>query len=264
MDEFRKLMIITKYQFMNHVRGKRLVALLLITAMMITLLLTVMWYYNSFEGMDALGFGKQWVSVVGFLTVMAALFFGGDAIAGEFHTGTAYYLLPNPVRRETLFFGKYAASVMAGLIVLGVYWVVGFATTLAYYGNIPGEFFESFSLNVLFLMSIMALSYFFSALFKTGTTSIVFTAVMYFFVFSIIETVAMFSGVEPWFSISYASNVINLVFAQDYSHTAVIGARRMNMYVFNPYIWEGTIIMLGYLAVSLLLGVWIFIRKDVT
>ena len=56
---------------------------------------------------DSPEFFAVWVTSMGTLAILGAVFFGGDAIASEFEHKTGYILFPNPVKRITLVVGKY-------------------------------------------------------------------------------------------------------------------------------------------------------------
>ena len=264
MNEFQKMLVIFRYQFRNYIRGKRILIMFLITFLMALTLGLVMIFSVDTSALSSLEFAKMWLAPISFLTVLAAIFFAGDAISGEFHTGTAYYLLPNPVRRESIFFGKYLASFLAALIGIGLYWCVSFGAILYLYSTIKIEILESLGLNVLYLASIIALTYFFSSLFKNSTVSIVMTFIIYLFVFSIVDSIAVFSGFEPWYSITYASQVITLVLTPNYQHIVKISRGKMVFYSFQPYIWEGIVIMVAYLIISTVISLLLFVRKEVT
>lgn len=267
MNDLAQMVIISRYQFRNYLRAKRLLILFLITIIIAAIYLIVVSIYVNPEDMTVKNFSRNWASPVSFLVILASLFFGGDAIAGEYQNRTGYFLFPNPIKRYTIIWGKFLASFLASLIVVLSYWVIAIVDIFYYYSTIPNAVWYSLSLSILFLISLLSLTYLFSSLFKSGAIAITIVAIIYFFVFNIVDSISMLSGVEPWFSITYGASVITLVFdgnyIGDYTHKQVMQAgKHMNFTTYNPYIWEGIAIMVLYFVISAILASIIFRYKE--
>ena len=267
MNDLAQMLVISKYQFRNYLRAKRLLILFLITIAIAAIYLIVISIYVNPEDMPVKSFSKSWASPVSFLVILASLFFGGDAIAGEYQNRTGYFLFPNPIRRYTIMWGKFLASTLASVIVILSYWLIAIIDIFYYYSTIPDAVWFSLSLSLLFLVSLLSLTYLFSSLFKSGAIAITIVAIIYFFVFNIVDSISMLSGVEPWFSITYGASVITLVFEGnyigDYVHKQVMPVgRQMSLTTYYPYLWEGVVIMIGYFVVSAILATVIFNRKE--
>ncbi|AGB04152.1 hypothetical protein AciM339_0255 [Aciduliprofundum sp. MAR08-339] len=267
MNDLLQMLTITRYQFKNYIRSKRLLTLFMITLAIAILYLVVVQIYINPEYMEIKVFTKNWVSPITYLIILAALFFGGDAIAGEYQSKTGYFLLPNPIRRESILWGKYIASFMASAIVMLTYWIILIADVYYYYGKLPDALWYSFALSFLFLLSLLALTYLFSSMLKTGTVAIVLVAIIYFFVFSIVDTISMLTGHEPWYSITYGASILTLVFQGnyigDYPTKQIIQAGpHFTVTIFNPTIAEGIEIMVAYFIISAILATVIFHYRE--
>jgi ABC-2 type transport system permease protein len=44
------------------------------------------------------------------MVILSGIFFGGDALFGEFQNKTGYFTIPNPVRRSSIYVGKWIAA----------------------------------------------------------------------------------------------------------------------------------------------------------
>jgi len=267
LNDLTQMLVISRYQFKNYIRSKRLLTLLLITLAIVIAYIVVIHIYIDPSYMEVNTFAKDWVSPITFLIILAALFFGGDAIAGEYQSKTGYFLLPNPIRRESIIWGKYLASFLASAIVVLVYWAFAFADIYYYYNEINSALLYSFGLSFLFLLSLLALTYLFSSLLNNGTVAIVLVAIIYFFVFNIVDSISMLTGIEPWYSITYGASILTLVFEGnyigDYPTKQVLQAGpHFTVTIFNPTINEGIAIMLGYFIVSAVLATIIFHYKE--
>ena len=261
--DLRQMLAVAKYQFLNYVRSRRLLALAIITLLIGVIYVAVMAYVGVGKESNALSLIRNWAGNVSFLGILGALFFGGDAIAGEYSKKTGYFLFPQPVKRDAIIWGKYLASYLAALLILLLYWGMAILHTLYYFSEIPVEALYSVALTLLFLASILSLTYLFSALFKNGTVATVMVAILYFFAFSIINSIAMFAGVEPWFSITYASAILTAVLQKPYPpHKTVIDAGVMKVTAYTPTLKEGILILLAYFVISIALTLIIMRYKE--
>ncbi len=267
MNDFSQMLVMAKYQFKNYLRAKRLYILLLITALVIALIVFVHAYYGNPSEDTLKGTASDFASFASTLVVLTALFFGGDAIAAEYQNKTGYFLLPNPIKRYVVFWGKYIASFLASTIILLLYFFSGAVYTYYFHQQIPVEYYYSVLYSFVFLLSLLAFTYLFSTFFKNGAVALTIVAILYFFVFNIIDGVSQIANIEPWFSITYAANIITLVFSGDYigdyPHSKVLHAGRgITITTYNPYIYEGIAIMLAYLLISAILATLIFKWKE--
>ena len=267
MSDVKQMWIMMKYQFKNYMRAKRLYILLLITTLVIALIVSVNVYFGNPSEEPVKNTASSFANFSEILVVLTALFFGGDAIASEYQNKTGYFLLPNPIRRYVIYWGKYLASLLASLIVLLFYLISGLLYTFYFHSTIPVEYLYSILYSFVFLVSLLAFTYLFSTFFKNGAVALTIVAILYFFVFNIIDGVSQIASVEPWFSITYAAGIITLVFQGsymgDYPHSQVIHAGKgLTITMYSPYLWEGVAIMLGYFIISVILGTLVFQRKE--
>ncbi len=265
-SDLGQLFTIFGYQFKNYIRSKRLYILFIITLIIIILFVVVKSYYGNPGNETVKTTAGDFLSFAPTLAVLTALFFGGDAIAAEYQNKTGYFLFPNPVKRYVIFWGKYIASLLASMIILFLYYLVGAIYVYWFHTTIPIEFLFSLLYALIFLLSLLSLTYFFSTLFRNGAIALTIVAILYFFVFNIINGISELAGVEPWYSITYAASIITLVFAGkymgDYHHLTVAHRGVVTISVYMPYLWEGVVIMVAYFLISAALAMVIFGRKE--
>ena len=206
------------------------------------------------------------------MVVFCAIFFGGDTISGEFQNKTGYFLVGNPIRRSSIYIGKWFAALAASLIILGVFTAITLANGLYYFpSSVPYQFEESFVFTLVYLISALGLTFFFSSLFKSSSFSILVTVILLLFGFSLIEElIFVFAHIEPWFLLSYGSEIVGDILTNPYpQHTIQTtgfgpAGRGPTFTTYNPTIPEGLAIMLIYFAVTAVLGLVLFERKEFT
>ncbi len=271
-SSFSQVGTVTKYELLNYFRSRRFFILLIIQALIGGLLTTLVGYYrpDSFVS-TALGFYSSWLGLsVNFLLILSGIFFGGDAISGEFQNKTGYFLVANPLRRSSIYVGKYLGALTASVIVLLVYLAITLGNGLYYFGaNVPSQMVEALAFSLLYLISVLGFTFFFSSLFKSSSMSILVTAILFLFVFPIIQTVVVqLIHIEPWFLIIYGSQIITNVLIDPYPTTVTtrtgFGPNAPSITQYAVTIPEGVAIMIVYFIATAILGLVLFERKEFT
>jgi ABC-2 type transport system permease protein len=270
---FEQSVKLARYQLRNYLRSRRYVLMMAIVAAVGIIYSAVIAYFRpaSFVSDPVTFYSAGWGSGVTFLIVVAGVIFGGDAIAGEFQSKTGYFLMGIPIRRSTIYVGKYFAAFAAALTAVIFYLAILVANGLYYFGAsaFPWQLGASFLLAIVFLLALLGSTFLFSSLFKTSTYATLVVAVLFLFGFTILqELIVVLVKIEPWFLISYASGVIGDIFISPYpAHVTVTrgfgpGAEMMTTY--TPTIVEGVAIMLLYFIATSLLGLFLFEREEFT
>ncbi len=268
-DSLQHTFIITKYELLNFFRTRRFYIIVGIGVAISAILTALVAYYRPATLLASpLAFYQSWWGMsVDFMVVLAGIFFGGDAISGEFQNKTGYFLVGHPIRRASIYTGKWIAAFVASVIVFFLYTGLAVANGLFYFGaTIPWQLGEAVALGLLYLVAVLAFTFLFSALFKSSSMSILVTAILLLFGFTIIqELIIAFAHYEPWFVLTYGGTIVGNVLLATYpAHEVHGGPLNPTLVVFNPYVWEGIVILLGYFVVSALLGLVLFERKEFT
>src|ERR1700724_2465535 len=129
--------VTVRYTFLDYLRSRRFVILLAIMLLISAILTGVVGYYRpaSFVGSGPLSFYASWWSLsITFVVILSGIFFGGDAISGEFQNKTGYFTLPNPIRRSSVDVGKWISAFIAASIVLFIFTAITVANEAYYFG----------------------------------------------------------------------------------------------------------------------------------
>jgi len=270
--------IIARFEILNYFRSRRFLILLVIMLLISGLLTFVIAYEGDSiiagSPPQALAFyGAYWSFAANLIVVFCAVFFGGDAISGEFQNKTGYFLVGNPIRRSSIYVGKWIAALVASLIIIAVFTAIAVGNGLYYLGaNIPIQFGEAFLFTLVYLIAALGFTFFFSSLFKSSSYSILVTVILLLFGFTLIDTVVTnLIHIEPWFTLSYGSNIITNIFTVPYPpHLTTVrgfgggggGGGGPSLTEYIPTIPEGLAIMIIYFAATAILGLLLFERKE--
>ena len=208
MGEFEKLKVVTWYELLKQLRRKRFHGALAITVIAVVLMI------GLYQGLDLprqLGISEaalsQWepeifatfVTNMGAMAALAAVFLAGDAIAGEFERKTGYILFPNPVKRTTLVVGKYLACFIASAAILGVAYIMAAAAMLAFYGTVPVGVLGSLAVTLMFICFMISLAFAFSSVLRGSMGATIAALLTFWVVFTIVTTSLIYAGYDPWF-----------------------------------------------------------------
>ena len=275
-DTLSQAFLLSRYQLRDYLRARRFLLMMAIVAIAGGIISFVVAYYHTtsplVQGLVASAdafYGSFWVVGAGVLIVFAGIIFGGDAIAGEFQNKTGYFLMGLPIRRASVYVGKFLAAYAASLVAVVAYLVILFANGLYYlhWNAFSLPLLESFLIALLYLGALLGAVFLFSSMFKNSLYAVLVVAVLFLFGFSIIQDLIVgLVKVEPWFMITYAENVIGYPFLSSLpAHmTTSQGPRGFTSTTYNPTYAEGFAIMAGYFLLTAVAGLFFFEREEFT
>ena len=259
--------MVTGYEFLKHIRRKRLyivLGLTLAAELAVLILLPVL--MDGYP--DNIMVTAAMLSIGPSLATIGAVFFAGDAIAGEFESKTGYILFPNPVRRITLVAGKYLACCAAVTLLIVFGYVIVSISLFAIYGNVPIETAKSFGLCLLFAGSVLSVTFFFSSVSKGAMGATVMTLLFIMVISGIIESVLLIAGKPYWFLLSTGGDSVAAVYC---GYELLLGGiapegglGMLPIEIETPDIGLTALSMGIYLVVGFLLSIWITKRRQLT
>ncbi|MEM0120366.1 MAG: ABC transporter permease [Thermoprotei archaeon] len=195
------------------------------------------------------------------LLVCAVL--AGDAISRDF-SREGYFTLTQPVRRSQIMLARFLSAFTAALIVLLVTVAIGVGFSEYLYSSVVPNILLITLIGLLYAAALTAFVMMFSSLSKSPSLSIVAAILVLIVAMPIVQSIVEFlSRVEPWFLITYASNVISNLAGQTYPPHLVaqkLGSR--TLYLYSPGVVEGVLIMVGYLVLSGIAAWVVYSRRE--
>ena len=221
--------IVLKYTFLDYLRSKRFFVMVVIALLIGAGMTAGIGYYRPIKILSyAVAFYSDWWVGIGgvtfFVILLSGVFFGGDAISGEFQGKTGYYLLSNPIKRSSICIGKWLSAYLASSFIIGLSALIAIANQLYYFGwTFPYQFGEALLFSWVYLASILGITFLVSSLFKSNALSILVSIIVLSYGFVLIQNILnSFAKMEPWFVLSYASGIIaNILTATGYPEHAV-------------------------------------------
>ena len=209
-DDFRQIYVIAKNEIRKFIRGRRFLIYVLLAAA-IFLLISFLPY----------AFGEHWESTTVFLmahfsftfifVVIAVTLFSSSTYVSEFEERTALILFTRPVKKTTIYIGKFIGCfIMEAVVFIGYYAAMAVAT-FPFFDDAPtmGQYLTSFGCIMLFLFAASGVAALFSVVMKKAGTSAIMTFVTILLLISIVSGVIFFATSEfPWYMLDQASNAV--------------------------------------------------------
>ena len=201
--------VIARYEILNYFRSRRFLILLVIDLLISGLLTFVVAYYGIVPICGNARFRTRILRVLvdgcvsSLIVVFCAVFFGGDAISGEFQNKTGYFLVGNPDSSLVNLCRKMDRLINCFLDHHRHFYRdhAGERILLPRELAFPRQFGEAFVFTIVYLISALGFTFFFSSLFKSSAFSILVTVILLLFGFTLIDTlVTNIAHIEPWFT----------------------------------------------------------------
>ena len=278
-DTVSQALILSRYQLRDYLRSRRFLLMMAIVAAIGGILSFVLARFHTSSTVVGLTsssdafYGTFWAGGVTVVIVFAGIIFGGDAIAGEFQNKTGYFLMGLPIRRASVYAGKFIAAFAASLVAVLVYLGILLANGAVYLGSaaVPLSLFESFAIALLYLLALLGAVFLFSSMFKNSLYAVLVVAVLFLFGFTIIQDlITALVKIEPWFIITYAEGVISYPFLSTLpphvmtSTTTGPRGAMATVTTYAPTYLEGFVIMIGYFVLTAAAGLFFFEREEFT
>jgi len=266
-SDIAQVFTVARYDALKHLRSKRLLGLLVLEALLIGLMFGLPIALGNDTSDDPATYMSGYVSWVEILVVIGATMFAGDAIVSEFQSRTGYLLFPNPVKRSSIFMGKYISTLGIIVLMLVVYYGISAVLTFAMTGGSTFLWVYSMLFAFAYGAAAAALGFLISAVFKGATGSLVLTFFTLLMILPMIAGILPIGEIKPWFIVTFCGSVITAIMTKpyptDYMQSFDMGnGDLMTYWSYYPEIWLSLAVIAVYAVVSLVLGLYLFKRRE--
>jgi len=267
----RQIVTVATYELLKYLRGRRLLAIVLLTVIVSAVFLVVPPVIGSAYPKDPQEFATDMLRFLGILSILSATFFGADAIVSEYESKTGYFVFPNPIRKTSIFLGKFVASALVAAGTVELYYLVVLVSVRVIDGSIPANAGVSFAYSLVYLLAILAIAYLFSTVMRSSVYSLVLTFFTFFLILPIVDAVGSFAKFKPWFSITFASGIAQNVLLNPYptdiisNRTTLAGINagtQISIAQYYPAIQLSLIVMGAYFFVAFVFAIIIARRRE--
>lgn len=251
--------IVAVYEIRKYLRGRRLLGMLVLVALIVGLLLGLPPVLGAKYASTPDAFVATFTEFAGILIVLCGALFAADALSSEHEKRTGYFLFPNPVRRETIVAGKFLASLAASGFIVLLYYAAASLSAWAITGGLTVDIGLSALYALAYTVCVVGVAFLLSALLKGTVTATVLTFFLFTLVFTLVEGLLRAASVSPWFLPSAASGIIGDVLAPP---TTLPGPAGRFTAGFVPDVPTSLAVFGAYFFVSAVLAILLFRRRE--
>lgn len=260
-SDFTQMLTIMRYEMYKFLRGKKIYVMLGLMALIIILLTAVPPLLGYDLPSNDKSFIIQYLSFVNTLIVIAVTIFSSGALVSEFEERTGFLMFPRPVKRRTIFAGKYLASFLVCSTSIALYYLVSAILSLIFTGSVYFDILYSFGLALLFIISASGLAFLLSAVMQKGSTAAILTFATLFLIMPMLEGVMSFVNTDPFFMLNYAGGAVSNIINGFTTEVVSVGPG-MTFTVYYPQAVISALVMIVWAVVTSALSVSFFNRRE--
>ncbi|MDD1748184.1 MAG: ABC transporter permease [Methanomassiliicoccales archaeon] len=268
-SDVEQIMTVARYDIFKHLRSRRLIAIFIIEAAILAVMLALPAILNQPYSDKPAEFVQNVLvfTFTNILIILAATMFAGDSICSEFQNRTGYLVFPNPIKKSSIYLGKFLSTALIVLVVVSVWYWVAIIAGYIVTGGVSTLAIESYGLAVLYAFAASSVGFLISSVLKGSTGALVLTFFLLFMIFPLVDSVGTLGGIEPVPSITYQAGAIDAVMTDPYPQNWVEYANEtiglpFNIYFFYPSVASSAAVMLGYIVICNLAGIFLFKRRE--
>jgi len=257
--------VVAKYEMYKSLRSKRVYIFLVFVAFTVFLVTALQIWAQDGMPEDSEGVLNVYISALSLVAIIGATLFSSTALVSEFEERTALLMFTRPLRKITIFLGKYLSNVLFCGAMVGLYYVIAAVMSLICTGTVDAGIIPSFGMAMLYVAAISALAFVFSSFMKRGSSAAILTFVAFLVMWMIIGPTLMISGVEPVMLLTYVDTTVSSLITGDVTmliteaDTGIPGLSFMN-YIATAPIAVG--ICAVYITISLVISYIVFSRRE--
>ena len=256
-------LLATTFELRKHWRRKRTLIAFSLAAVLPLIFYVIPILFDTENVDTAIEFAANNLNFINLMIVISGAIFVGDAVSSEFENRTGLLLFPTPQHRSSIFIGKYLAALLSVFVVVAIYYLVTILEIAQLYGvsEITSELGRSFLMALLYSTSVISVIFFFSSFMKRAITSSLFGFFVLMMILPILSAVLKMVDVEPWFLVSYSSDLITTTLGLAQSGFSPGRNAMGNSTNFEPDFLTGNLIMFAYTIVFLIAGLFLANRR---
>ncbi|MHC1605640.1 MAG: ABC transporter permease [Candidatus Methanofastidiosia archaeon] len=258
---FGQMATIIKYEMLKFLRGKKLYIILAIIAIIMAALIGVPKAFGKPypDSLEMMQFFTRFVSIV---IILLVTLFGADSVVYDFEKGTGFLLYPNPIRRKTIFVGKFLAALIVSIAVLSLYYILASTVDFGINGGIPPNTLYSLLLAIAYLTALMGVTFLISTVMKSTLASSVIVFALFFLILPMPAGILTIVGQKPWYILTSMSSVIEDILITPFPKTIVQETEQFTLLFYHPTPQKAIAVMAGYFVPAMLLAYRQFTRKE--
>ncbi|HIJ00364.1 MAG TPA: ABC transporter permease [Candidatus Methanomethylophilaceae archaeon] len=261
-NDLSQAITVAKYESYKYLRGRKILVFLGLIVLLLVLQTAVPYLLDTTLPQDPKGLAEYYMSLVGTFIIIAATLFAADSLASEYEHRTGFLIFPQPMKRGSLFAGKFLASFLVSMLMVLIYYVVFFIISLYITGTVYLDTFVSLGLAALFVLAATGFGFFVSAFMNRGSTASILVFAALFLIFPIVDSILMFANYDPFFTLSQAGNAVYNAIAGIETYTMDAGMG-MTITLYYPETNKSAVVLTVWAIVTTIIAAFRFKSREI-
>lgn len=207
-DDFRQMLVVAKNEIRKFMSSRKF--LIYVGLVVASLALVTFLPYIVGDGLSGSA-GEVFYLYVMFaslMAILAATLFSSSAIVSEYEERTALIVFTRPIRKSSIFLGKFIACLAVEMIVIFAYYLIGALMGYIIGGEFVSSFFDSLAMALAYTFAVSGIALVISSIFKKAGTCAVVTFITILLLITIVTTALSSAGIDTWFMLDTAAESI--------------------------------------------------------
>lgn len=206
-DDTRQAFVVMRNEITKFLRGKKIILFTLLIVSVLALLTAVLFIFGD-DDMTGKDVCEVYASFASLIVLVAVTLFSSTSIASEFEERTALILFTKPIRKWSIYFGKFMASILIETAYLVAFYAITIGVSLAKTGEFPGAMGTSLVLAFCYMLGATGIALLISSVMKKSSTSSIMTFVTLLLLLSVVSMSLTIADYDPYWMFDQAANSI--------------------------------------------------------
>lgn len=207
-DDFRQMIVVMRNEINKFMSSKKFMVYIALVVLALALFTFLPYIVGDGLSGSAGDVFSSYMSFTSLMVILASTLFASYTIVSEFEERTALILFTRPIKKTTIFAGKFAACFVLEAVVIVAYYLIAMLVAFAVSGDIVSSILPSLAMALAYVFACSGIAMMISAFVKKGGTSAVVTFISILLILPIISVAMSGSGIDTWFMLDTASNSI--------------------------------------------------------
>ena len=250
--------VVTKYEIIKNLRSKRLYIYFGLIALILALITIMPYIFSDGLPEDPTDLITNYTGFVTTLIVIGVPLFAASALSSEFEERTALLMFTRPIKKESIFIGKFIGSFLIASAGILLYYVFAMIMSFAVAGSLDSATLESLGIALIFVFAAGGFSMLLSSIFKRSTNAVILSIFALLLILPMITMILTVADIKPWFELTFAAGAIDQVIA-NYADFAI---PEMDLVFKYPETGISIIVMLVWGVVTSIIALFNFKRRE--
>ncbi len=208
VSDGRQMVAIAVNEIRKFVSSRRFSIYVVIMVLSIILVTVLPYVAGGGYGDNGGDIFSMFIMFASIMAMLAATLFASSAIVSEFEERTALILFTRPLKKGSIFIGKFLACILVEAVVIVVYYILGMLIAWAISGDLVVDWGPSLVMAICYVFASSGIAVLISSVMKKAGTAAVVTFIFLMLIMNIFSVVLSEVDVDAWFMLGTASDSI--------------------------------------------------------